>query len=726
MPAIKLSDKVGAEVDVELAERSALLVYLRQVQKVILGQANFSTIGGLTLDDPLVRALRTGLEFRQDLGGSTSPTELVLRAGVNGAFAAIVREPGHPSLFPRDSLAAEAVIPENACYFRTGVEAVAGVDAPAGGGGIHFGVHPGATLEIANYRRYSLGTGVTLLNALRESLGSFSMPSTVKDLDSIPVNGIISTKLTGSLRFSAAAELLTLTNPLAATRLPGPLPAVSVKAGGSVEVGASFEVSGRYEVRIHKLENGRLQVGWYRETSSELRVHATAAAGVGAGAGDRELLPLLLGAISGNPKADLEELLQSGMSDEQVAGIEAAVKAAANRNLEISLSSEIGLLRANEAAFLYEIDLALATAKSREAIDQALRGDLTALHSGELPGVTCLRSVSTRIRGRSITWNVNLLGIYNFISVAKLIRKGAVLYEPDTGALVVSDQITSEKIRSTQLNFGADTGKLRRVLAESFLITAAYKGLGSVVGSPSLSCSHSFFELRADTSSKTMLGYLRAVAALGLLAEDEMTLPPEVGAFGRTIVLLQTEYDDRLTADLFLDAEGKPLGRDFYESVGRAALLPLVEPADPDAARRLPAVDDALWAEMKIRGQANFKPLFPVVPAPVLGAIVADYSTIVWWAEAMAGAGERLAAIREFFSNNPAANAGDPVFEKLRDQLGDHLEKVATRTTEQFGEPWGLIAMHEASRRRAAARFLIASAAFTRRESRSLVRAARI
>jgi hypothetical protein len=189
-------------------------------------------------------------------------------------------------------------------------------------------------------------------------------------------------------------------------------------------------------------------------------------------------------------------------------------------------------------------------------------------------------------------------------------------------------------------------------------------------------------------------------------------------------VLLQTDYDDALTADLFLNADGSAIPREFYERVGRAALLPLVDAGDADAARRLPATDDGLWAEMKIRGQPNFRPLFPGVPAPMLGAIIADYSTIVWWAEAMAGAGERLAAVRKLFAGNAEVSVDDPAFQKLRKQLGDHLEKVAARTTEEFGAPWGLIAMHEASRRRAAARVLIASASFTLKKSRALVRAA--
>ncbi len=43
--------------------------------------------------------------------------------------------------------------------------------------------------------------------------------------------------------------------------------------------------------------------------------------------------------------------------------------------------------------------------------------------------------------------------------------------------------------------------------------------------------------------------------------------------------------------------------------------------------------------------------------------------------------------------------------------LADHLAKVAANTKEQFGQPWGLVAMFNASGRTAPARFLVSSPA---------------
>jgi hypothetical protein len=139
-----------------------------------------------------------------------------------------------------------------------------------------------------------------------------------------------------------------------------------------------------------------------------------------------------------------------------------------------------------------------------------------------------------------------------------------------------------------------------------------------------------------------------------------------------------------------------------------------------DDVRLRPATDDVLWARMKDQGQPSFGMLFPLVPAPLVGAITADYSTIVWWADAMAGAGKRMAAIRQWFQSNPTASVDDQAFQKLRADLSDHLLRVTAKTREEFGEPWGLLAMYEAANRRAGATLAIAGPHLVRMKERQL------
>jgi hypothetical protein len=92
----------------------------------------------------------------------------------------------------------------------------------------------------------------------------------------------------------------------------------------------------------------------------------------------------------------------------------------------------------------------------------------------------------------------------------------------------------------------------------------------------------------------------------------------------------------------------------------------------------------------------------------------------MWWADAMAGAAQRLAAIRKWFGQHPSAAQNDPEFQSLRQNLAAHLKKVAAATSEQFGEPWGLIAMDEASGRRAGANILVTGPKFVTNKQRAL------
>jgi len=262
------------------------------------------------------------------------------------------------------------------------------------------------------------------------------------------------------------------------------------------------------------------------------------------------------------------------------------------------------------------------------------------------------------------------------------------------------------------------------VLAESFLLTATYNGMQGHVGGPSLTCSHDFFDLQNDTDLTAMVHELRVGAALGLFSSEDSTPPPGTNDFGRTMVHATAGYDSAVAQALFLDPNGAAIPQAYYEVAGRVAIQLLVRDGDPDAIRRQPAIDDELWSRMKALGQPGFASLLPQVPAPLLGAITADYSAIVWWAAAMAGASQRLSAIGKWFGQHPSADQSDPEFQSLRQDLAAHLKKVAATTSEQFGEPWGLIAMDQASGRHASASILIAGPKLVRTTQRALAAAA--
>jgi hypothetical protein len=718
MATIKLTDDLGLDADIQLAPFSSLLKYFQQLPALRLTNGDFSKAGGLTLDQPALTALTSGLSFANSVSIGPGANALSISAGAHGSLELIQPTPTVANL--PDVYSGDIGIAAGTCYVGLGVQASVGVAVGPDAGLLQFGVGPGETIDIRNYRNFPLKQGITLLDAVEQTVGSFLIPASADDLASLPDGAVATATGTGTLKLSATANLLAVTNPLASVALPALLPALSVTAGGVAQVGASFELKGTFQICAQKQAAGHVHLGWYREKAAELAVTATAGASVSAGFGTTDLFSTIIGAISSSATADLAELQKAGLPPDQISAIQGAVKAAVDRKLELALSAAISVTESTDAAFLYDIEVAALTPGSRQALNQALTGDLSGLHGGALAGITEVQSVWGNARKAGIQLDVNLLGIFNFGSISTLASSGEVLFEPATGALVITDKVTAQRIRSTAVNFGADTQKLRHVMAESFLLTAAYQGSQRQIGGPALRCSHDFFDLQNATGRDQMQRDLGVGAALGLFSGEDATLPAGVGDFGRTMIHARTDYDSGLAAALFLDPTGAPVPEPFYENMGRAAVQLLVNEGDDDAVRRGPAIDDDLWGRLKAQGQPGFAQLFPGVPAPLVGAITADYTAIMWWAGAMAGAGQRLAAMGKWLGQHPAAAPDDPEFQSLRQDLAAHLKQVASTTSEQFGEPWGLIAMDEASGRRAGASILIVGPQLVRTKQRVL------
>ena len=195
--------------------------------------------------------------------------------------------------------------------------------------------------------------------------------------------------------------------------------------------------------------------------------------------------------------------------------------------------------------------------------------------------------------------------------------------------------------------------------------------------------------------------------ALELMDHDEQSrIVASAPEFGRTLFFAATDYDANLSQQLFLYGN-QPRSVEFYEYAGLQAIACLVRDGDVDAARLRPTRDVDLWQKMKEGGQPNIKPLFPGVADPVIGAIVADYSLIRWWADAMHTTATKLAAMLEFLAAHPTADDENNDYKKLRVDVVNHLRSVAASVKEDFGRPWGLLAMFIASEKRAGRRSML-------------------
>jgi hypothetical protein len=702
MPSIPISNGVSVTADAQLAPWSVLAQYAQDFPKLVASGADLSRWKVLTLSDPAVTSLDTGLKLERPVPLGKGAPELIL-----GGDAAVHFEVLTGSMFSPDVHGDNIAIPDGQCAVHLGItaNAIAGVAMPSGS--VTFGLDAVAGIAIDTYRCFpNVAPAPTVLEALTQSLGELVIPFKPADTGTLPTGVVVTLGGSGSLTFSATANLLAMANPLASVALPAPLPGLAVKEGASVKIGAAWTIASEYQVRVHKVDANRVRLGWYRKHSSDFSVAASARAGVAAGTSSEDLFPRIIGVISPDAKAGAEDLKNA--SPAVTGAIEDTVKKAINRKLEVAIAAEIGALKRDEAAFLYELDLAAMNDAARAALGQALRGDLTGFAQPQA-GVTEVRSILKKAQASRFTIKVNLLGIFNFASISRLALEGTVTFTPSTGELVIVDKATAARIQTGSVNFGANEEKLRQVMAESFLITAAYRGTKTALLPPTLKSAHSYFRLDNETSREELNRGVLALEAVGL---NPQPLPPKETRFGRTTVSLEANYDDPASLALFVDDNGKPRSVAEYEDRGRAALELLVPADGPEAYRLRPATNPVLWKQMKDVGPTNFGQFFRGIEADVVRA---DYLAIRWWADSMHSTAELVEQVMRPGAADSAA---------LREKLAKHLKEVAKNAHEQFGSPWGLVAMFLVAGGRAVAGGAITGPRFVYTSTRPLVQGA--
>ena len=391
-----------------------------------------------------------------------------------------------------------------------------------------------------------------------------------------------------------------------------------------------------------------------------------------------------------------------------------------SRTFAVSLQAELSGVKEHEAAFLYDIDLVrlqAAPAAVRAAVHHALDGDFSGLAALEKAppssGLTLVRSAIRTFRERKTAWRINLLGLYNIISVSTLLMDGEVLWEPQSGALVVTEKASAERIRIKSRPSEADGQKLREIVFEALMLTATYRA-AQLCTEMDLEAAQTYFEFHSSTSNETMLDHLDAVVALDLMTDPERAaaLPVE-SQFGASTLLLTTTFNQKACEAMFL-AGGKPRKAGDYEAVGRQVMATLLRPVE-DQQRRTPMVNGTLWKNMTDTGgsasafDAVIKAFNPVL-VPRASILRSDMLMILWWAEAMAQAAVRLLEMRQFLKGkDPETVKDDHDFKKLKEKLERAMADSLAKNRVQFGDPWGLLALASAAGKNVAKQAIIAS-----------------
>ena len=719
MPNVSIADGFGLDLQAALNPKSAFAKYFTQPPSFSVLQQNLASCQDLPLTAFPMKSTEIGMTFTKPTNLNSAGPQLTGSAAASATL--YVKCDG--KLFDPDPFGSPIDIPAGSAYLGLGLKAnvTPGVSIPSGQ--FTFGFAGGVGVCFWHYQSFATTpTLPTFKSALQTAVEAFTIPFAPDDLASLGVGDIAVIEGTGSLKLSATLNLVTAVNPLASISVAALPVTLAIQEGAAVIVKTGLTITGELQVRVQKVDNGTVRVGFYRKCGADFKVQVEPEVGITAGTSNFDLISTVLGAIDRSPLLTTAQFKEAGLTEEQQELIVKALKAAIQRQFELSVQAELQALKSQEAAFLYEINLNDLGTDGRAAVQNALRLNLSGLSESSMPnGIREIQSLLTTVRTKRQALKINLLGIYNYTSVNDLTLKGTVLTDPASGEVVITDGATANRI-SGSINFLADSNKLRKALAQSFLITAAYRCSGLISHAPSLKVSYWHFAEHAATNRDTMTASLHVLTLLGLISPAQQAEKlGQAAEFGRSTFYVNTDYDDALSQSLFLSGDGQPRRLVEYEQTGRKALQQILQSESSSQYRVQILTDDSLWQQLKQTGGTlvNVGRLFPQLNINSQIPLVAgDYLVIEWWAATMANMAQTLSGARSVLSQTPPPAQGSPEFEKVQTDLWRRMADVVRNTQDRFSDPWGVLAMDLASGQRSAASAQIVSTGLILRAER--------
>lgn len=700
MATFQLKDGFGLDEAITPGP-SALSKYFQNLPDWAVSAIDLAQIAGQDLTNPAVTNIQGGLTFSQPISIGKPAVELTVGAKASGSLSIFVPASDGAPLFSPDVFGDTIKVALNQRYVSVGLSAELSGSAAASPGDLKFGFNGKSNASLAYYERFTAGTKV--LAAVKDTIAKFCIPGDLDDIAAMPEGSVATAEGSGDLKFSGSVNLLSVTNPLATANVPS-AGTISVTGGAAITVGADYEFTGDYQLRVQRLTGNAFRLGFYRKRNSQFDFSVAADATLTIKLGDNDLFVKLMQAISSDPEGDLKQLEAAGLSEDQSKAIQSAIKSAVNRSLEIGISLELSRTDESDAMFLFEVDLDALQPDGRTLLHSALEGNLSGLVKADTKppaGIKVVKTLLSTAKTFQHSLKLNLLGIYNVLQLSKLLIQGTAAWDGSTGELVLTDQIAADKIAVIASNLQVkDSAKLRQILAEHFLITAAYRAVKKVVGSPELTGVQTYFHLEQNPSTVRMRDYLFLAVALQLKPPPAALgmLPAGVEDFGETTVYAEADYDNAAFRSLFFLDSGGLLHPAIYTNAGRQAIQSLVKTGDGDDFRLLLATDDGFFQQLQAIGNVQSIPfrnacLNAGVPQAGVPAVETDYTNIAWFASAMQNVGQKLQTIDQYLVSHPNVDPDNHDFRQLKRQLADGLGKAADRATSDFGGPWGFETM---------------------------------
>ncbi len=596
MVQIPLDGPLGLDESITVQDAAAFAKYFHGIPRLHLLSSDLAAAKDLTLADPKITALSSGIDFdRQVLIGPTSDRTTInpdVKAAATIAIIAPKKDddgkvkPSTP-LFDPDPCHDPIAFAPGQRYVSFSITGTVDPSVTLSNGDLCFGVAASASIALRSFARYD--AGLTLLEAVKQTVQNFQIPGGVDDLIAMQPASVATVEGTGSLKLSATFSYKVDPNPLVQTGPTSPVD-LSVTGGPAVSVPVSVTFKGGYQVRAYKLNATTARVGIARTEGSEWDVSVKANAGVYVEEGDTDVIGTLFSLISPDAKVSESSLRKAGLADPEVDAVKATIKAGLSRSLEASMQSALARKSQQSDAFLYEIDLTRVDEGARDAVHQLLNGDLTSVTGRALPaGITAIRRVVDDSVGNEYTLTVNLLGIWNFIDKSSISTAEQIVYDGASGDITITDRNTATTVAATVVNGARQAdASLRTLLYSSAVATAAYCYAGLVV-SESLSITVRHFLQQRNPDRPTIREQVNLGVGLGKLspaAADAIAAASGLMTCNATLKL------EKNAVDTWFDPAGD---HRRFENIGRQALAALLDGIDAYKLRHDVAAGDNAW-----------------------------------------------------------------------------------------------------------------------------------
>jgi hypothetical protein len=662
---IAIGDITGS-IDLQISEKS---LAAKQGLKAL--KATGSELRGLLAENvssPTFHKVEFGCSFDNSslkVGGNG----LEIKAGVNSSLA-VARSADSP-LFGKDDCDPVA-IGANECWvsFELGTSLGGGVAVPLPDGfGVKFQAETAPTFATHVLIAAPQVSTTTLGQAIQRAIAEFEILNTPDDVLSIQPGCVYTSHLAGSVKLAGHWALPIAANQVSLADATLPFHAeVSVNPQLTVKVAGEIELTTEYSVRFRRIDESRLRVGLYRKHGADLKIDFSAGAGVGANIGQTDLIDAFLAAIDPGVKSQ-------SLSPDDVSKFQEVLKDSIDHSLAISMNVVCSAADGDEAAFAYEIDVTKEAELTKAAIAEALHGNWTAV--SKLPNGKQMRNLVTETLDKKSSLTLNLLGLYNYRSVADFLKTMKVLRNLEDGSITITDTASASLISSASTALAVDGDRLRAALYRGFIVTAAYKALFTGIGTePSLSARQDFLLYKTSMAYRDALKQLNAGEVLGAMPPSVKShLPANGNSVRHARFAASRDYSNVDVMHFFFsdDIELTPRTAADLKKLGRSVLASLLDPQDQTDRQRIQVLQsDAKWAGMDSQ------------PAQLRPPFYSDWYDITEWSKALATAAPLLADVIRYGKQVPGDPTADPTFRQKRAALTAALGAVTRDTRAAF------------------------------------------